>query len=290
MPGTTFDDIAVTIGAVTIGAERAKLEDRRARLEAKHAARVEIEAAVGRYRAICSGDPIAVRESGAPAGDVTPAGTPVPDDPPAPPGAPAHAPGGMDGPGAPAGGERVLPGGQEAGLRANPGEQDGRGRRGGYCTPLGAVTPPPAAPGSKAALAAAPRSSRGSAAASCSAIAGCDAAGSRTRGERRKPKAASDDPEPLEVLLQAPMPVVEEAAAHPAAPVRVGPERDYAGSRIANAPPIFEGRDLMRARMRDRAGDDRFVGSMLSVLSPEAKARAKDVRIKAGDPTAQLLG
>ena len=93
--------------------------------------------------------------------------------------------------------------------------------------------------------------------------------------ERRKPKAASDDPEPLEVLLQAPMPVVEEAAAPPAAPVRVGPERDYAGSKIANAPPIFEDRDLMRARMHDRAGDDRFVAALAPALSPEARQRAR---------------
>ena len=104
-----------------------------------------------------------------------------------------------------------------------------------------AVTPPPAAPGEQGCARCGapfePRQRGGIVQRYC---------GVRCRRlahqERRKPKAAPDDPEPLEVLLQAPMPVVEEAAAPPAAPVRVGPERDYAGSQIANAPPIFEDR------------------------------------------------
>ena len=107
---------------------------------------------------------------------------------------------------------------------------------------------------------------------------------------RRTQAAGTGEDGALEVLLQAPMPVVEEAAAPPAAPVRVGPERDYAGSRIANAPPIFEGRDLMRARIHDRAGDDRFVAALAPALSAEARQRAKAVRVQEGDPAAQLLG
>ena len=159
----------------------------------------------------------------------------------------------------------------------------------GATAPPGAVTPPPAAPGeqgcARGGAAFEPRQRGGIVQRYC---------GVRCRRlahqERRKPKAAPDDPEPLEVLLQAPMPVVEEAAAPPAAPVRIGPERDYAGSLIANAPPIHEDRDDARARMHDRAGDDRFVAALAPALSPEARQRALAVRVQAVDPAAQLLG
>ena len=158
----------------------------------------------------------------------------------------------------------------------------------GATAPPGAVTPPPAAPGKQGCARCGapfePRQRGGIVHRYC---------GVRCRRlahqERRKPKAASDDPEPLEVLLQAPMPVVEEAAAPPAAPVRVGPERDYAGSRLASAPPIHDEETARRARRHDRSGDERFVAALAPALSPEARERAKDVRLRAGDPAAGLL-
>ena len=41
-----------------IGAERAELEEQRARIEAKHAALIEVEVALVRYTAICGGSPV----------------------------------------------------------------------------------------------------------------------------------------------------------------------------------------------------------------------------------------
>ena len=106
-----------------------QLEDRRARIAQQIEALAGVEAAVGRYRAICAGTPDAVREEGSRTGDEPPAGTGVPDDPTARPGARADSAGGW-GSGAPAGGERRLPGGQEADCvrtRASRTGEDGRG-------------------------------------------------------------------------------------------------------------------------------------------------------------------
>ncbi len=104
-----------------------------------------------------------------------------------------------------------------------------------------------------------------------------------------------NEPEPalpaLADVLQVPMPAVEaEAVEPPAAPVRVRLERGHTGSRIADAPPIHADHQMRAARLHDRAGDDRFVAALADVLSPEARERAKAVRVQAGDPAAQLLG
>jgi hypothetical protein len=47
---------------------------------------------------------------------------------------------------------------------------------------------------------------------------------------------------------------------------------------------------MRAARMHDRAADQRFVEAVAPALTPEARERARDVRLRAGDLAAQLLG
>ena len=58
-----------------------------------------------------------------------------------------------------------------------------------------------------------------------------------------------------------------------AAPVRTGSERGYAGSQIANAPPIHDDAARRAARMHDLAGDKRFVAALAPAACPARPAR-----------------
>ena len=75
-----------------VGAERAHLEDRRSRLERQIEALAEVEAAVGRYRALCLGTPDAVRRTG----DEAPGGREITRAPGPPSPVPAADPGEQD--------------------------------------------------------------------------------------------------------------------------------------------------------------------------------------------------
>ena len=107
--------------------------------------------------------------------------------------------------------------------------------------------------------------------------------------ERQKAEAEPDEPEPLEALLQTPMPVVEEVEAAPP-PVHSRVERGDKGSAIANKEPIHDEHRARQARLHDRDADRRFVEALAPALSSEAVERARDVRLRVGDPAAQLLG
>ena len=125
-----------------LDAERAELEDRRSRIALQIEALAGVEAAVGRYRAICAGTPDAVREEGSRTDEASPAGTPVPDGLAARPGAPADSAGSLDGTGAPEGGNRRLSGVQDAAQAvdtAPPAGEDGPGAT----APPASATPPP---------------------------------------------------------------------------------------------------------------------------------------------------
>ena len=269
MPGATFDDFAVTIGA-----ER-QLDDQRARIERQLAALSEVEAAVGRYRSLCPADPCAAREEASRTGAE---GSVVPECP--------TTRSRVLEPRRRAGGEGAMPATRMsiAVHEGGPGRArmvPGSGHPGGG--PDRVRRPP-----SGSASAAAPSSSRAGVAASRRSTAASAAAGMRSRsaGSPRR----NHDPEPLAILLSAPMPVVAADEAPPAAPVRVRMERGFINSAISNATPISDDAAMRAARLHDRTGDERFVAALAPSLSPEARARAKDVRIKAGDPTAQLLG
>jgi hypothetical protein len=249
-----------------------------ARIERQIEALIEVEIAVGRYRAVCSGDPDAAREEASKTGDAAPAGTPVPDGPLAPPGALADVLDGQSAPGAPAGGKRGLPGGQEADC-CHPGASRSDADCSGATAPPEAVASTPAALDERACercgASFAPNQRGGVVQRFC---------GVRCRRlahqERRRPKPAPDGPEPPEALpeladiLRTPMPPEPEsvavAKAPPAAPGRTGPERGYVSSTIANAPPIRDDVRAMVEQRRDREADQRFIeaGFRRSALRP----------------------
>ena len=113
MPGTTLDDFAVTTGA-----ERAKLEDQRARLDQQIEALGVAEAALPRYAELAGQDhpPPVILSGGAPLDALPshhrrepPGGAPAPELL-----APDPGNGIIDPPGAPSSGTRGLAGGQDA--------------------------------------------------------------------------------------------------------------------------------------------------------------------------------
>ncbi len=81
--------------------------------------------------------------------------------------------------------------------------------------------------------------------------------------------------------------MAEEVAEPPAATVR-RLERGHKGSVIADKEPIHDEARTRQARMHDRAADQRFVAAVQPSLTPAARERALDVRVKGGD--AGLLG
>ena len=260
-----------------IGAERAKLEESRARIERQRAALIAVEVALMRYAELAGLDhPLPLPLSGGAPEDALPphaSGEP-PGDAPAPA---LDAPDLGNGMGAPAGGKRRLPGGQDA--------DGGAWGLAGRARTVGADSVLPA-PGKRACERCGatfePRQSGGVTQRYC---------GLRCRRlahKERRPRKADlddddDDPEPLDALLRPPMPVVEKAEVAPPAapPVRPGLERGYVGSMIANAPPIFDDAMMRAARIHDQAGDERFIAALAPALSPEARQRAESVRVLA---------
>jgi hypothetical protein len=265
--------------AIWISAERV-------RVQAQIEVLAEIEAAVGRYRAVCSGDADAVRDIGAPRARSLRLVLECPktrsrvlepwhtcrtawrgrryhraeSDAVSPPRRPGCR------------------------LRYTRGCQDGRGGPGATAPPVTVTSPPAASRGECARCGApfAPNQRGGHRQLYCSRR--CR---NLTHKDRRKPKAAPDEPEPepLEVLLSVPMPVVE-AVEVALAPVRVKQERGYNHSLIATKPPIHDEHRTRLAQQHDRDADRPFVEAVAPSLSPEAKARAEAVRVQAGDPAA----
>ena len=67
------------------------------------------------------------------------------------------------------------------------------------------------------------------------------------------------------------------------------PRRPEVASLIASRLPILDTSGDLERRQRDRQGDARFILAGRSLLAPEDLERARQVKIRAGDPVAQLL-